>query len=97
LGPADARWVMVVCLRDVMSKMARTGIFPGSAGNAEMSGYLFDKESGELIWKGKAVGQSGQGGLLGVAIKGTMKGAALNAALSSLFSSMPTRPKSTKK
>ncbi|MBZ5671786.1 MAG: hypothetical protein LAO04_18920 [Acidobacteriia bacterium] len=91
LGPADARWVIVVCLRDVISKMTF-----GSAGNAEVSGYLFDKESGELVWKGKGVGQAGQGGLLGMTMKGAMKGEALDAALYDLFSSIPTRPKSTK-
>lgn len=92
LGPADARWVAVVCLRDVVSKMTF-----GSTGNAEVSGYLFDKESGELIWNGKGVGQAGQGGLAGMTMKGMMKGEALNAALYNLFSSIPTRPKSTKK
>jgi hypothetical protein len=33
----------------------------GSTGNAELSGGLLDKESSELIWKGKGVGQAGQG------------------------------------
>jgi hypothetical protein len=89
LGPADARWVAVVCLRDVMSKITF-----GSTGNAEVSGYLFDKESGELIWTGKGVGQAGQGGLAGMTMKGMMKGEALNAALYNLFNSMPTRAKS---
>jgi hypothetical protein len=92
LGPADARWVMAVCLRDVTSKM----VF-GSTGNAELSGYLFDKESGELIWKGKGVGQAGQGGLLGMTMKGAMKGEALSAAIFNLLSSIPTRPKPAKK
>ncbi len=88
LGPADARWVMVVCLDDVTSKMTF-----GSTGNAEVSGYLFDKDNGGLIWKGKGVGQAGQGGLAGMMMKGTMKGAALDSALFSLLASVPKRPK----
>lgn len=92
LGPADSRWVMVVCLGDVMTKMTF-----GSTGNAEVSGYLFDKQTGELVWKGKGVGQAGQGGLAGMMMKGTMKGEALNAAIYNLFTGMPTRPKPAKK
>ena len=92
LGPAEERWVMVVCLGDVISKITF-----GSTGNAEVSGYLFDKESGELIWKGKGVGQAGQGGLAGMMMKGAMKGAALDAAVYNLISGMPTLPKPPKK
>jgi hypothetical protein len=88
LGPADARWVMVICLDDVVSKMSF-----GSTGNAELSGYLFDKNSGELIWKGKGVGQAGQGGLMGMAMKGAMKGQALLEAIQKLLKGMPNRPK----
>lgn len=88
LGPADERWVMVICLGDVVSKLTF-----GSTGNAEVSGYLFDKESGELVWKGKGAGQAGQGGLLGMMMKGAMQGEAIGAAIYNLFSGMPTLPK----
>jgi hypothetical protein len=88
LGPADARWVMVICLDDVMSKLRF-----GSTGNAELSGYLFDKDSGELVWKGKGVGQAGQGGLMGMAMKGAMTGQALLEAIQKLLKGMPNRPK----
>jgi len=88
LGPADARWVMVICLDDVVSKWSF-----GSTGNAELSGFLFDKDSGELIWKGKGVGQAGQGGLMGMAMKGAMKGQALLEATQRLLKGMPDRPK----
>ena len=88
LGPADARWVMVICLDDVTSKITF-----GSTGNAEMSGFLFDKDSGGLIWKGRGVGQAGQGGLMGMTMKGMMKGEALQSAVFSLLSGVPKRPK----
>jgi len=89
LGPADARWILVVCLADVTSKMTF-----GSTGNAEVSGYLYDKQDGKLIWKEKGVGQAGQGGLMGMAMKGAMKSAALNGAINNLMSRVPNRPKS---
>jgi hypothetical protein len=91
LGPAEARWVLVVCLGDVTSKMTF-----GSTGNAEVSGYLYDKQDGKLIWKEKGVGQAGQGGLAGMMMKGAMKSAALNSAIYNLMSSVPKRPKPKK-
>jgi len=93
LGPTDERWVMVVFLDDINSKMAHSKINFGSTGNAELSGYLFDKESGQLIWKNKGVGQSEENGLLGMAEKWERKGEALGAATASLLSSVPERPK----
>ena len=91
LGPAEVRWVMVVCLGDVTSKLTF-----GSTGNAEVSGYLFDKQDATLIWKQKGVGQVGQGGLAGMMMKGTMKSAALSGATFDLMRSVPKRPKARK-
>jgi hypothetical protein len=88
LGPAEARWVMVVSLGDVTSKVTF-----GSTGNAEVSGYVYDKQDGKLIWKEKGVGQAGQGGLVGMMMKGMMKSAALNSAIDNLMRSVPKRPK----
>jgi hypothetical protein len=88
LGPADERWVLVVFLNDITSKITF-----GSTGNAELSAYLFDKGGGALLWKGKGVGQAGQGGLMGMPLKGMMKGQALDAAVVSLLAGIPNRPK----
>jgi len=88
LGSPDARWVMVVCLEDVISKITF-----GSTGNAEVSGYLFDKDSGALVWSSKGVGQAGQGGLMGMTMKGMMKSEALSSAVANLLASIPARPK----
>jgi hypothetical protein len=93
LGPTGERWVMVVFLDDVNSKMAHSKINFGSAGNAELSGYLFDKESGQLIWKNKGAGQSEENGLFGMADKWERKGEALGAAITSLLNSVPEHPK----
>jgi hypothetical protein len=89
LGPADSRWVMVVGLDDVHSKITF-----GSTGNAEVFGFLFDKQDGSVVWKSTGVGQAGQGGLMGMAFKGMMSGAALDNAMANLMSGIPKRPKS---
>jgi hypothetical protein len=88
LGPTEARWVLVICLQDVASKVTF-----GSTGNAEISGYLFDKNSGELVWSGKGVGKAGQGGLMGMAMKGMMNSAAVDAAVADLAKAFPDHPK----
>jgi hypothetical protein len=88
LGTPSSRWVMVVCLLDVHSKLTF-----GSTGNAEISGYLFDKEKPELVWSGKSVGRAGQGGLLGMTMKGAMKSAAMGTAVVNLVDLLPKHPK----
>jgi hypothetical protein len=84
LGPSDARYVLVIGLDDVHSKFTF-----GSTGNAELVGFLFDKQDGSTLWKGNGVGQAGQGGLYGMAFKGMMKGAALETAMNNLFAAIP--------
>ena len=91
LGSPRDRWVMVLCLNDVASKMTF-----GSTGNAEMTGFLFDKQSGKLAWSNKGIGQAGQGGLAGMMMKGMMKGEALAGALWHVLSSVPPQPRSTR-
>jgi len=84
LGPPTTRWVMVLCLADLRTKLTF-----GSTGNAEVTGYLFDKAVGKLVWKDKGVGQVGQGGLLGMAMKSTMDDSALGVAVSNVFATVP--------
>ena len=86
LGPPEGRWVMVVCLVDVITKLTF-----GSTGNAEILGYMFDKEAGSMIWKDKGIGQTGQGGLAGMLMKGGMDNTAISIALSDLLASVPQR------
>lgn len=88
LGPPDSRWVLVIGLDDVHSKITF-----GSTGNAEVVGFLFDKQDGSVVWKGTGVGQAGQGGLMGMAFKGFMNGAALDNAMANLLSGIPKRAK----
>jgi hypothetical protein len=88
LGPTESRWVMVLCLIDVTTKLTF-----GSTGNAEVSGVLFDKENKTVVWRDKGIGRAGQGGLLGMAMKGTMDNEAISNAMYNLFASFPKRPK----
>jgi hypothetical protein len=88
LGPSQARWVMVLGLNDVHTKMTF-----GSTGNAEMIGFLFDKRDGSVVWKKTALGKQGQGGLLGMAMKGAMVDMAAQTAVANLLDDIPKRPK----
>jgi hypothetical protein len=89
-APSEQRWVMILCLEDVATKITF-----GSTGNAEMTGFLFDKQSGKLAWKNKGIGKAGQGGLAGMMMKGMMKGEALSAALTNLLLPVPEQPGQT--
>ena len=88
LGTPEERYVMVVMLVDLRSKLTF-----GSTGNAELSGYLFDRAEGVMLWHDKGIGRAGQGGLLGMAFKGTMAGEALDKAVDDLASSFPEHRK----
>ncbi|MEK7274883.1 MAG: hypothetical protein AAB110_06475 [Candidatus Desantisbacteria bacterium] len=41
----------------------------GSTENAELAGYMYDKKAGIVIWHDKGIGQTGLGGLVGMAFK----------------------------
>lgn len=86
LGPPAARWVMVVILVDVKTKL----VF-GSTGNAEVAGFLYDKGNSTLVWRDKGIGQAGQGGLVGMLLKGAMDEMAISGAVNHLLASIPER------
>jgi len=88
LPPAPARWVLVLVLDDSSSKMTY-----GSTGNAEMSGYLFDKQNAQLTWREKELGTTGQGGLVGMAMKGMMEKESILIATKQMFKRLPSRKK----
>jgi hypothetical protein len=88
LPPANARWILVLSLDDSSSKMTF-----GSTGNAEMSGYLFDKENAQLTWRNKELGRMGQGGLIGMMMKGMMERGAIEQAAVQMFQTLPNRKK----
>lgn len=88
LGPTNSRYIMVLCLVDVTTKLTF-----GGTGNAEVSGYLYDKEAGNIVWRDKGIGKTGQGGLVGMATKGMMDEDAIMFAVGNLLASIPKKPK----
>lgn len=90
VGPSSTRWVLLFVLEDSSSKLTF-----GSTGTAEMSGYLFDKKSKKLCWRDKEVSQVGQGGLIGMLMKGGMEESAIEAAARSILQTLPLHVKKT--
>jgi hypothetical protein len=86
LPPESAKWVLLLVLHDARSKMTF-----GSTGNAELSGYLFDREGGALVWRNKETAKVGQGGLLGMAFKGGMQKSAVTQAAQAVLGTFPAR------
>jgi hypothetical protein len=86
LGPSGARWIMAAAVHDLTKKITF-----GASANAEVSTYLYDKQSGKCVWHDKGVGQAGQGGLLGMldpVASMALQGATMNAVMG-----LPQRPK----
>ena len=89
MGPQSYRWIFFVALIDAKSEIGF-----GSFGNAEVKGYLFDKNVGQPVWFDKGVGQAGQGGLAGMMLKGLVMIDAMNNTVSDLFKTFPSRAQS---
>ena len=84
---ADAsRWVMVFALVDYAAKLTF-----GSTGNAEMVAFVLDQSSGRLVWRHRALGQFGQGGLVGMMLKSQAGGIAVQSAAESLIDAVPPK------
>jgi hypothetical protein len=84
LGPESERFVLVVFLTDYSSRITF-----GSTCNAEVVGYLVDKHAGSVVWRGKGVGASGQGGLAGMMMKRLNDRGAVETAVAELIASFP--------
>ena len=52
---------------------------------------LIDTQTGNILWKQNATGQIGQGGLLGMAMKGLMEESAIETAVPNLMKTLPPR------
>jgi hypothetical protein len=84
LGPLGSRWVLLLVLEDAASSFSF-----GSTGHAEMSGYLFDKNQRTIVWRNKELSRVGQGGLIGMAMKGMMERTAVETATNEMFRALP--------
>jgi hypothetical protein len=80
------RWILIIALLDSYSKLTF-----GATANAEISGYIYDKNNSELIWQQKAIGSIGMGGLIGMSMKGLMEHDAILQAAQNLMTSIPVK------
>jgi len=56
-------------------------------------GALFDRQKGKLVWRAVGTAQAGQGGLLGMAMKGAMTDEAIGEAVKDLCTMMDKHSK----
>jgi hypothetical protein len=83
LGPAKSRWVLLVSIVHLERHLTI-----GVKMQGDVRGYLFDKQSGELLWQGEGHGSFAMGYLLG----GLVEGGTLEEATMDLMRSFPKRP-----
>ena len=76
LEPDEAHWVLVLALEDASSHLTF-----GSTGKAIVMVTLFDRQNGKLVWRAVGTAQAGQGGLMGMAMKGMMTDEAIGEAV----------------
>jgi hypothetical protein len=88
LGPSEARWLMLVEVDELSRKLTF-----GSTGQAEVVLVVLDKQSGTVVWRDKALGRQGQGGLLGMMMVSMMDEAALESAMDQLMFKIPKKSK----
>lgn len=87
-GPADARWLVVLEVDELSRKITF-----GSTGQAEVVLAILDKQTGTVVWRDKALGRLGQGGLLGMMMVSMMDEGALEEAVNQLMSRFPKHAK----
>ena len=93
-----SRWIMIFVVHNVSSTMPLY-----STGNAELSGYLFDRQNGTKLWQDSGIaaqtsdlvpGDILVSAAIGVAEFPFMSRKALNEAISNCMLSFPPKPKS---
>ena len=84
LGPSEARTLCVIIVEDIASDRNTCKV--------EIVGFMLDKTSEEVLWKGKGIGnQQGQGGLVGIIVGHLTTLAALETSTDRLMQSLPER------
>lgn len=81
LGPPGARRIMVLALIDLN--------VVGNTDKVEVSGFLYDKEKGSLLWRDTTICLVGDGGIFGVLVNDRRGDIDVSAAVSSLLESIP--------
>lgn len=81
LGPPGARWIMVLALIDLN--------VVGGNDKVEVSGFLYNKENGSLLWRDTTICLVGDGGIFGVSVNDRKGDTAVSVAVISLLESIP--------
>jgi hypothetical protein len=81
LGPPEARWIMVLALIDLN--------VVGNIDKVEVSGFLYDKEKGTLLWRDTGICLVGQGGIFDRLINGGKSNIAISYTVNFLLASIP--------
>lgn len=87
LDPSDAKILLIVYVEDVSDAY----VVLAHTFKIEASAVLIDKINHSLLWKDKAVGVSGQGGLISGLFIGMNRWEAISFCLDNLFSSFPEK------
>lgn len=81
LGPPGARWIMVLALIDLN--------MIGNTDKVELSGFLYDKEKGTLLWRDTGICLVGQGGIFERLINSERGNIAISYTVNFLLNSIP--------
>lgn len=87
LGPKESRYMLFFIFSDAHSSLGF-----GYNASSEVSAYLFDRQTGKLVWRNHYVSQSGQAGVVGLLV-GRYHGirGSLSKAVIGLFKGFPER------
>jgi hypothetical protein len=90
LGPADPKTIVLIYIEDILSSYKVLSY----AFKIEATASIISKEKQSELWRNKAVGKSGQGGLISGITQGLDRSSAVGSCLGELFSNLPNVPKS---
>jgi hypothetical protein len=84
LATNNDKYILLVYLDDAVGK---TGL--GYSFKIELTSVLLDRDNKSVLWKSKALGSKGQGGLMGCMMSGDTQAMAIKQAINSMYSSFP--------
>lgn len=86
LGPPEARWIMVLALIDLN--------VVGDTDKVEVSGFLYNKENGMLLWRDTSICLVGrESGIFNISTNSVMGNIGISSAVDTLLASIPERAK----
>lgn len=85
LGPSNADAIVLIFIEDILSSYK---VF-SYAFKIEATACMISKKTGREVWRDKAIGSGGQGGLISGLTQGLDRSSALSACVSGLFETLP--------